>query len=125
MKIEFAIIPPVDVPTALGHAEAAARAAEIGNIAALDDSLASLKRLAPANSGPVLPEAEWRVITRLFGQAVTHGELDFMIQGDALNHWISFAREAGAAGLAEWLGAAKAAGNAVLQIPMEADDERV
>ena len=124
MKIEFAIIPPGDVPQALRHAEAAARAAETGHITALDDSLAALKRLATAGSGPILAEAEWRVITRLFGQGVTHGELDFVVDGDALNRWISSAREAGAVGLAQWLHAAKAAGNAVLQLPEEADDER-
>ncbi len=124
MKIEFAIIPPRDVPQALRHAEVAARAAETGHIAALDDSLAALKRLATADSGPIQTEAEWRVITRLFGHAVTHGELDFVIHGNALNRWISSAREAGAVGLAQWLDAAKAAGNAVLQLPEEADDER-
>jgi len=125
MKIKFAIIPPVDVSEALRHAEEAARAVDAGNIAALDDATSALKRLAPADSTPTLTESEWRTVTKSFGHAVTHGELDFVVHGDALNRWISSAREAGAVGLAEWLASAKDAGNAVLQIPMEAEDERI
>jgi hypothetical protein len=123
MKIEFAMIPPGDVPEALRRAEAAARATETGNIALLDEATAALKRLATSESAPVLTEVEWRGVTRIFGQAVTHGELDFVVYGDALNRWSSSAREAGAVRLAEWLHAAKAAGNAVLQLPRETDDE--
>jgi hypothetical protein len=123
MKIEFAMIPPGDVPEALRHAEAAARATETGNIALLDEATAALKHLATSESAPVLTEDEWRRVTGNFGQAVTQGELDFVVHGDALNRWVSSARKAGAVRLAEWLDAAKAAGNAVLQLPRETDDE--
>lgn len=125
MNVEFGIIPHDQLKAALRHGETASRAAETGNVAALDEATTALHSIASHDSPLRLTEEEWRAITQLFGQGVTHGELDFIIHGDALDRWITSAREAGAAKFAEWLEAAKAAGHAVLQLPMEGKDERL
>jgi hypothetical protein len=123
MTIKFTVIPHNQLAAALPHSESASRAADAGDVAALDEATTSLQSIASHDSSLQLPEQEWRAITQLFGQSVTHGELDFVIYGDALNRWITTAREAGSARLAEWLKTALAAGHAVLQLPMEDNDE--
>lgn len=123
MNVEFGIIPHDQLKAALRHGETASQAADTGNIAALDEATTALHSIASHDSALRLPEDQWRAVTKLFGQSITHGELDFVIHGEALDRWITSARKAGAAKFAEWLESAKAAGHAVLQLPIEGDDE--
>ena len=123
MNLEFAVITQDQLAVALQHGERAAQAADAGDIAALDEATASLQAIARPDYAPHLSEAEWRSITRLFGQCVTEGELSFVIHGKALDRWITSARDAGVAHFTEWLEAAKSAGHAVLQLPLEGSNE--
>ena len=123
MNVEFRMIPHDQLKAALRQGEMASRAADTGNVAALDEATTALHHIASHDSALQLPEEEWRAITQFFGQSVTHGELDFIIRGEALDRWITSARNANAGQFAEWLEAAKSAGHAVLQLPMEGDDE--
>ena len=118
MNVIFAIIRSNDLPRAVHHARAAATAAVTGDVSELDESTAALQQFASTTSSEVLSEAEWHSMTRLFGKAALHGELDFVIHGDALNHWVDAARKAGASALSALLEAARTGGDGVLQLPV-------